>query len=147
MRKLIAAGMLLWAGAATAANYADDLGRGPRYRLYFPPLQRVETETNSGRVTAIKVTVRCGYFTGISRIPGDWWVEMHGPISGETTLVASAGHGASYLWNLETWNGSIAITPYEMSCFDVEAAVTTDGPDESKAAETAYTRKQLRLKQ
>ena len=111
MRALLAAGILCWSAAAAAVNYVDDLGRGPRYRLFFPPFKRVETETGSGRVTSIMVTVRCGYFTGVSRIPGDWWLEMHGPISRETTLVAQAGHGASYLYRLETWNGSIAVSP------------------------------------
>jgi len=70
---------------------------------------------------------------------------LRGPVSGESTLVASAGHGASYLWRLETWNGSIAITPYDTSCFDVEAAVVVDGPDDAKGNELKYTRKQLRL--
>jgi hypothetical protein len=146
MFKIVAALMLLWSCVAAAANYVDDVGRGPKYRLYFPPFKRVETESSSGRVTAIKVTVHCGFITGISRVPGDWWVEMRGPISGETTFAASAGHGASYLWNLKTWNGSISITPYDMSCFDVTAGVLTDGPDDAKVQETLYTRKQLRLR-
>ncbi|HXF77280.1 MAG TPA: hypothetical protein VN598_00340 [Usitatibacter sp.] len=145
MVKIIAATLLLWPAVAGAVGHADDLGRGPRYRIYFPPFKRVETENSSGRVTAIEVTVSCGYFTGVTTIPGDWWIQMRGPISGRSTLEASAGHGASYLWDLKTWDGSITVTPYDQSCFDVEAIVATDGPDETKAAQTKYTRMQLKL--
>jgi len=144
MGNAVVVGLLLWISTAGAADYVDDLGHGQRYRLYFPPFERVETGTGSGRVTALKVTIHCGYFTSVSPIPGDWWLELHGPVSGESTLAASAGHGASYLWRLETWNGSIGITPYDETCFDVEASVITDGPDDTNV-ETKYTRDQLKL--
>jgi hypothetical protein len=127
---------------AIAGAYADDLGKGPRYRLFFPAFERVETDTHSGRVANIEVVVKCGYVTGLSKIPGDWWVSLRGPISGETTIVAEAGHGASYLWRLETWNGSITITPFDASCFDVSARVFTDN---EPPRELTYTRRQLKL--
>jgi hypothetical protein len=147
MRTIAAAIVVALSCSASARPYVDDLGDGPRYRLYFPPFKRVETDASSGRVTAITLTIRCGYITGISQIPGDWWIQMRGPISGETTFFAEAGHGASYLWKLETWNGSITITPYDMSCFDVSASVMTDAADNEQKRVLVYTRKQLKLRQ
>jgi hypothetical protein len=144
MREIVAALLISSASVAHAGAYTDDVGRGPRYRLFFPPLKLA---TDDGeRVTAIKVTVTCGYITGVSPIPGDWWMEMRGPISGETTFSASAGHGVSYLWKLKTWNGSIAITPYEASCFDVSAGVITERGSDDKATEHKYSRRQLKLR-
>ncbi len=145
MRKLAAALIFLGASIANAGAHSDDLGRGTSYRLFFPPLQL--SRDAGERVTAIRVTVICGYVTGVSRIPGDWWIEMRGPISAETTLSASAGHGASYLWRLETWNGSILITPYDMSCFDVSAVVITENGDSDESKQHVHSRKQLKLKQ
>jgi hypothetical protein len=146
MKAFIAAMLALWSCAAASADYVDEIARSPSYKVFFPPFKRVETETGSGRVTAIEVVVHCGEITGVARIPADWSVEVHRPISGESRLVAGAGHGVTYLWKLETWNGSIRITPYDMSCFNVEAVVTTDGPDEDKDRKISYTRKQLRLR-
>jgi hypothetical protein len=119
--------------------------RSPKYRVFFPPFELVGTETGSGRVTALKVTIHCAYVTGISRIPGDWWVEVRGPVSGETIIEAFAGHGASYLASLKAWNGSIVITLYQMECFNIQAEVISDGPDENKEVKTVYSRKQLKL--
>jgi hypothetical protein len=148
MYRAISAAVLAISCNANAApfGYTDDLApRTPRYRIFFPPFKLVGSETGSGRVTALKVTVHCAYVTGISRIPGDWWVSVQGPVSGETIVEASAGHGVSYLASLKAWNGSISVTPYEMECFNVEAEVITDGPDEKKDLRTVYSRKQLKL--
>jgi hypothetical protein len=128
---------------AIAGCYSDNLGLDPRLRLSFPSL-KLDSE-NGERVTSITVTVTCGYIVGVSRIPGDWWVKMEGPISGETTFSASAGHGASYLWKLETWNRSIEIAPYEKSCFDVSAVVMTQRGDSDEGTEHKYSQNELTL--
>ena len=130
---------------ANAGVCWDDLGRCTSSQLFFPPLQL--SRDAGERVTAIRVTITCGYVTGVSRIPGDWWIEIRGTISAETTLSASAGHGASYLWRLETWNGSISITPYDMSCFDASAVVISERGDSDESKQHVYSRKQLKLKQ
>src|SRR5271154_4183297 len=148
MREIAAAALLLWASTVSAAPVWDDyVAAGPSYHLYLPSLKAVPTQGTLGRFTAIRVRVRCGYVTGISRVPPDWWVELRGPISGVTTLEASAGHGATYLSRLDTWSGSIAITAYDLSCFDVTAGVVTEAEDNEKPTERLFTRSQLELKQ
>ena len=76
----------------------------------------------------------------------DWWLELRGPISGETTLEAHAGHGATYLSRLDTWNDSITVKPDDPSCFDVKAEVVTESNDDEKPRVRVFTRKQLKLK-
>ena len=148
MREIAAVALLLSTSSVSAAPVWDDyVAAGPSYHLYFPSLKAVPIRSTLGRFTAIRVTVRCGYITGISRVPPDWWVELRGPISGVTTLEASAGHGATYLSRLDTWSGSIAITVNDVSCFDVTAGVVTEPEDNEKPTERLFTRSQLELRQ
>ena len=150
MRTVIALLALASSAAVSGApNLDDHLLMKSSYRLQLPRYAATPTRDTLGRITAIKVTVRCGYIIGLSRIPADWSVEIHREITETTsdgwTLMASAGHGATYLYKLETWNNSIAIAPYEQSCFDVSAAFVTEGDDGQVPREHFLTRKQLKL--
>jgi hypothetical protein len=131
------------ASAASPASYTDPVVSGPRLLLSFPKLT---LDGDAGeRVTRISVTVACGRIVGISRIPGDWWLKMEGPISAVTTLSAFAGHGTAYLWHLDTWNRSIAIAQVEPSCFRVSAVVTTEIGGSDKATKHKFSQSQLTL--
>jgi hypothetical protein len=137
--------LLLIAATCTASpsSYTDPGVPGPRFLLSFPKLA---LNSDAGeRVTRISVTVACGRVVGVSRIPGDWWVKMEGPISEVTTFSAFAGHGTAYLWHLDTWNRSIAIVSVESSCFRVSAVVTTEIGGSDNATRHKFSQSQLTL--
>ena len=141
--KFAAAIAFAWCSSAMANPYVDVQDPGPRYRLNFPAISLASGQGE--RIVSLDVTVRCGFLAGVSSIPADWSITVRGPISGEATLVAKAGHGASWLWTLRTWNGLISVRPYDMSCFDMSARVVTSGVDSDQSKEITFGRHQLRL--
>jgi hypothetical protein len=143
MRWAIAILLVVAAGAASPASYTDLSTPSPLLLLSFPKLT-LNSEAGE-RVTRISVTVACGRIVGVARIPEDWWLKMEGPISEVTTFSAFAGHGAAYLWHLDTWNRSITIAPVEPSCFRVSAVATTQIGGSESATEHKFSRGQLKL--
>jgi hypothetical protein len=143
MRWTIVILLVVAGGAASSASFTDLSAPSPRLLLSFPKLT---LNSDAGeRVTGISVTVACGRILGVARIPEDWWLKMEGPISEVTTFSAFAGHGASYLWHLDTWNRSITIAPVEPSCFSVSAVVTTQMGGSENTTEHKFSRGQIKL--
>lgn len=97
------------------------------YKLKFPNFVRKESSSGSGRVSKLKVTVQCGHITGVSNIPRGWSVEVLRLSAGTASIRAAAEHGATYLWDMKAWDGSILIMPTDAGCFDVSAEIVTDG--------------------
>jgi hypothetical protein len=130
-------------GAALIASPGQSAEAAKRHRLYWPQL--AISKANGERVDAIAVEMKCGRFRGVSTIPNDWSVEVLSPSSEVTHLRASAGHGASMLWNLREWDGSIVVSVEDSECFDISASVTVDIAGQS-TKEYKFKRSELRLR-
>ena len=96
------------------------------YRLYFPHLTLAPDE----QVESFRVSVACGHIYAVTDIPNDWNVEVTRAISSVEALSASAGHGISYVRQLDLFNGSIRIREVAHDCFAVSAIVTATFDDE-----------------
>jgi hypothetical protein len=116
-------------------------GNAGSYRLFFPSIALEKDE----RITGVKVEVTCGYIRGVKPAPDDWGYLVRSPISSLSTLEASAGHGASWLWSIREWNGAVHIAPYDLSCFDVAATVYSTFYQE-RDNERSFNRRQLKLR-
>ena len=77
-----------------------------RYRVYFPALNLAAQQGE--RIESLEV-VSGGRFCGVSSIPTDWSIEVVSPSSARTVFRASAGHGFTALWNLDEFQGSMAV--------------------------------------
>jgi len=111
------------------------------YRVFWP---HISLASGSGeRISSIKVSITCGRFRGIGNIPDDWSLNVVSPMSEQTTLSASAGHGSSELWNLNEVDGQIQISIDTPECFDISAQVTAETSESSRKLK--FTRAQLRL--
>jgi hypothetical protein len=105
------------------ASHRGVLMTGHQYRLFFPP---ITLATKDGeRIESVEVTVSCGRFRAFTVIPNDWSAEVVSPMSEQTTLRASAGHGSSTLLSIRDLNGAITVSMEEVSCFDITARVGT----------------------
>ncbi len=137
MRPLILGVLLLVLGIGCAVR-RDALIADHRYRVFFPAIKLATADGE--RIESIEIKMSCGRFRAISTIPDDWSVEVVSPVSEQTTLNASAGHGASTLWSIRELDGAITISVEDASCFDITATVRTT------AVEHRYTRADLMLK-
>lgn len=131
-------GILLLASGAGCAVDRDALIADHRYRVFFPAIKLATADGE--RIESIEVKMSCGRFRAIGTIPDDWSAEVISPVSEQTTLKASAGHGASTLWRMHELDGAITISVEDVSCFDISAIVGTT------ATEHRYTRSDLVLK-
>jgi hypothetical protein len=91
-------------------------------------------------ITDVKMTVRCGEIRAVRSIPPDWNVQVTRPISGVAEFRAEAGHGASSIPNLKPFEGVIAISHEDESCFDVKAHII------GHATEHKFSKKQLNFR-
>jgi len=117
---------------------ASDSAQPRKYRLYWPTLTLAKDKGE--RIESLQVLVSCGRFRGVTEIPSDWSLEIASPSSGNTTLRADAGHGATTLWNLHQFNGTILISIEDRSCFDISGEVTT-----TEKRQYSFGQTQLRL--
>ena len=78
-----------------------------RYRVYFPTLSL--SSQDGERIESLEVVLNGGRFCGVSSIPKDWSIQVVSPSSARTVFRASAGHGSTALWNLDEFQGSIAV--------------------------------------
>ncbi|MEQ1513607.1 MAG: hypothetical protein ABL934_13150 [Lysobacteraceae bacterium] len=99
---------------ATAAE------RSKIYVLYFPKSMLRPAESLA--IDHLRIVVSCAEFVAIDRIPSDWNVGVSRPISGQSGFDASAGHGASALFDLTVFDGAIAVSSDEKDC--MQAKVT-----------------------
>ena len=111
--------------ALLLALLSTDLGRQVastplEYELFFPevPLQRDE------QIEGFSVSVACGHIQSLVSMPADWNVEVNRAVSAVETLHARAGHGISYIKQLDRFDGMIHIRPTDRKCFDVRVTVT-----------------------
>jgi hypothetical protein len=128
---------LLTAAPVVAAEAAK------HQRLYWPQLAL--SKDRGERVESIAVEITCARFRGISNIPNDWNVEVVSPSSEVSHLRASAGHGATMLWSLREWDGSIILSGSEASCFDISASVVVDIAGQT-TKEYKFKRSELRIR-
>jgi hypothetical protein len=111
-------------------------------RVFWPKLTLAK---DSGeRIEAIEIVVSCGRFRGVSNIPNAWSLEVLSPSSEQTSLRASAGHGATMLWDMRELDGVVSVAVVEPSCFDISAQITTDRSGENK--QYHFKRSDLRLR-
>ena len=106
-------------------------GAAQRQRVFWPKI--VLANDAGERIDSIEITMSCGRFRGMSNIPNDWSVEVISPSSEVTTLKASAGHGATALWNMRELDGVIAVLIKEPACFDISAVVVATTSDNSRS--------------
>src|SRR5688572_26676129 len=90
-------GILLSVFAVGCAAHHEPLSAGHRYRISFPPMRLATADGE--RIESIEITMTCARFRAIGAIPDDWCAEVISPMSEQTTLRASAGHGSSTLWS------------------------------------------------
>jgi hypothetical protein len=128
--------------ATVVSSMAADLP-GRRQRLFWP---KITLSKDAGeRVTSVEVLMSCGRFRAVGNIPNDWSLEITSPSSEQTRLKASAGHGATTLWNLRELDGVISISVTEPSCFDIAAEVTTIASGQNRTFK--FKLSELRLRQ
>jgi len=144
MRWLLVSLLALWCGASTTWAHEDNFAKEPHVRIFFPRLE-LDSEHNE-RIIAFSVTIKCGYVVGFSPIPAEWSISLTPPDVRVETISAEAGHGASFLWNLTTLDGAIAVSKYDASCFDVSAVVITDRPERNDTIEHKFSMRQLTLR-
>ncbi len=89
------------------------------YRVYFPKLALSPDE----QIREFTVAVACGHIERLNHVPDDWNVEISRAVSAVETLHASAGHGISYLRQLDSFAGSITVRANDERCFGVSAVV------------------------
>ncbi len=135
--RAVASSIVLLACMSGCASNSEALRTGHRYRLFFPSIT-LDT-ANGERIESVEVTVSCGRFRALTVIPNDWSAEVVSPMSDETILRASAGHGATTLWNMRDWDGTIIISVEDASCFNISATVGTT------ASQHAFNRSDLIL--
>ena len=92
----------------------------PTYRLFFPTIPLEPNE----QIEGFDLSVPCGHIVAITDIPWDWNVEVIRAVSEVEELHASAGHGISYVRQMDRFNGGVHIVPTDTTCFDVTATVT-----------------------
>jgi hypothetical protein len=90
------------------------------YRLSYPHLSLQQDE----QIESFKVVVPCGHIDSIVGIPFDWNVEVTRAISGVEELHASAGHGTSYIRQMNAFNGVIRVAPTSNDCFSVSSEIS-----------------------
>jgi hypothetical protein len=130
-------------GAAGVA-YGQQYGKEKALAVYFPPIKL--DSANYERVSGISLFIKCGEIRALRHVPPDWSFQSRGPISREVEFHAGAGHGATWLWSIDQWNGSIAVAPTDQACFDISAKIFTDGQVDEKNQEITLSRKQLKLR-
>ncbi len=123
IRFVTIAALLVSALCMLSDAHALQLKKDVRYRLFFPSI--VLAVEDGERIESLEIFLSCGEFRGVSTSPHDWSVEIISPSSDVTTLRASAGHGATSLWNISDWNGAIVLEVTEPTCFEVSAVVTS----------------------
>ncbi|MFZ6638453.1 hypothetical protein ACO0LL_01865 [Undibacterium sp. TC4M20W] len=111
-------------------------------RLYLPWLALAREDGE--RLTELKLTQACGEFWGLAGIPKDWSVEIISPSSGTAVLHASAGHGASSLFDVRAWNGVVRIAGAHASCKDLSVVLVTETGDRRKEYQLSGRELQLR---
>lgn len=107
-------------------------------RLLFPNVALAPDE----RIESFTVSVACGHVEAIVGIPYDWNIDLRRAVSAVEILNASAGHGVSYIRQLDRFNGVVRISPGDSACFDVSATVNAVLDD---TRQIKVSRKQLRL--
>jgi hypothetical protein len=130
-------------GAAGAA-YGQQYGREKALFVYFPPIKL--DSANYERISGISLFIKCGEIRALRQVPADWSFQSRGPISREVEFHAGAGHGATWLWNIDQWNGSIGVAATDHTCFSISAKVFTDGQANEKNQEITLSREQLKLR-
>jgi hypothetical protein len=100
--------------------------RSKTYVLRFPA--SVLRPAESLAIDRLRIVVSCAEFVAIERIPSDWNVGISRPISAQSGFHASAGHGASALFDLSAFDGVIAVSSDDEGCLQAKAtAWSTSG--------------------
>ncbi|WP_130618787.1 hypothetical protein [Dyella amyloliquefaciens] len=110
------------------------------YRLSFPRLALQPDE----QIESFRVVIPCGHIESIVGIPLDWNIEVTRAVSEVEELRASAGHGASYVRQMDEFNGVINIVSTSDACFSVSSEITVVFDDERVIK---LSRKELALDQ
>lgn len=123
--------------------------KGNDYYYQMVSLPKVSLKTGHGeRIDSVKVVMHCGRFVALNFIPNDWSADVAGPVSEETTLFMSAGHGSTSLWSTESLAQFITILVCEPTCFDITVFVSAsyfDGQN-IQEREIIFSQKELIIK-
>lgn len=123
MRRLAAWCFCMAALMSCAATAAE---RSKIYVLSFPASMLHPPESLA--IDHLRIVVSCAEFVAVGRIPSDWNVGISRPISGQSGFDASAGHGASALFDLSVFDGVIAVASDDEECLQAKAtAWSTSG--------------------
>ena len=114
---------------AVLLSLAPEAQQEARYHIYFPALDLARQDGE--RIESVEVALSGGRFCGVGNIPKDWSVQVVSPSSGRTSLRASAGHGSTALWNMDEFQGSIAVC--------LSAPISADGGADVSAVVVSAT--------
>ena len=131
-RNLIATAIAVFLSSTTWSAFA------PTYRISFPRIALKPDE----QIEGFRVTVACAHIEAVRTIPKDWNIEVESAVSSVETFRASAGHGISYVRQLDLFDGSIQLSDIDDSCFDIKATVTATFDEDRQIP---LTRRQLKL--
>ena len=109
----------IWAVTILAVSLSLAAEPVQSYRVYFPEI-RLEPDE---QIEGFSLSVACGHIEAITGIPVDWNIQVIRAISAVEELHATAGHGVSYVRQLDKFNGMVRISVQSEECFDVTANV------------------------
>jgi|SRR5688572_16500705 len=142
--------LLLFLLLTTSASAQESGGSIRGFALHF----RETTLPANTVFSFVRIVISCGHVEAINYIPGDWYVStLRPPLSSapqyEEFQFASeavefyAGHGASRMDDLSSFNGAVRISVQDPSCFDLTVVVDDELGDEGPGLR--FKRSQLRL--
>jgi len=101
------------------------------YSLSIPPFPKKSNE----RITNILVKLEGASVCSINHVPFDWGVELSPPVSGVSKLEFVAGHGISYVSDVQVFDDFISIRMCDevQNLYDISMIVTIDDyPNDDK---------------
>jgi len=106
----------------------------------FPDIPLAKEE----RITNIEISMSCGRFRAVNRIPNDWTIAVTGPKSERSTLSAKANHGTTRLSDSSYLKDFVTIMVCSTSSFDIVGTVWTETQHEE--FKKVFTRDQMTLR-
>jgi hypothetical protein len=125
MKRTFSIIMMYLAFSLMQGTYSSAYAESDNHYYQTVSLPKVNLNSDQGeRIETIKFVMHCGRFSALNYIPNDWSAEVVSPVSEETTLSMSAGHGSSSLWGTDDLTEFITVLVYEPTCFNITALVT-----------------------
>jgi len=100
------------------------------YRVVsFPKLKLSPDE----RISEFEIKMTCARVRSLNKVPDDWSLDLSGPASEVSVLKAVAGHGTSWISDIQELDSFITIQVCSPECFEIEGTLTAES---AKSART-----------